>query len=197
MILNLITSTDQIGTVIMTCTPEESKWTTIQQRVNGSLNFMRSWTEYEEGFGSIENNYWAGLESMYHMTESVPKRLRILLEHFDRSVPDVAFYETFAVGNAASKYQLSISGFTGNIGDSLATSNNMMFTTPDHDNDMKNAENCAAKFKCSWWLNQCFYACLNGEYQEKADTGKFAIGIIWMNPKGFAYSYKRSIMSIV
>ena len=196
MILNVTTPTNQVGIVIKTCTPDESKWITIQQRVDGSVSFMRSWQEYVEGFGFENGNYWAGLEFMNNLTKFVPKRLRILLEHFDGSVPDVVFYWNFSVMNAESNYRLNISGFSGNIGNSLKKSNRMMFTTQDTDNDRKDSENCAVKHKCSWWMNSCFYACLNGEYQTKANTELHGKGIVWLHPRKLGYSYKRSIMSI-
>ncbi|XP_062585803.1 fibrinogen beta chain-like [Saccostrea cucullata] len=33
-------------------------WTAIQKRVNGSVSFDRNWTEYKNGFGSPEQNFW-------------------------------------------------------------------------------------------------------------------------------------------
>ena len=57
-----------------------------------------------------------------------------------------AEYSTFSISDEAGKYQLSVSGYSGDAGDSLSggglptwNANGMMFTTPDSDNDMVTA----------------------------------------------------------
>ncbi len=52
----------------------------------------------------------------------------------------------------------------GNIGDALATSRGMPFTTVDSDNDNWPPNNCATHFKGAWWHNRCFSANLNNWY---------------------------------
>jgi len=32
----------------------------IQRRINASLDFDRSWTEYRYGFGDVDGNFWLG-----------------------------------------------------------------------------------------------------------------------------------------
>ncbi len=32
----------------------------IQRRIDGSVNFYRNWTEYEEGFGDPRAEFWFG-----------------------------------------------------------------------------------------------------------------------------------------
>uniref|UniRef100_A0A8W8JM32 Fibrinogen C-terminal domain-containing protein n=1 Tax=Magallana gigas TaxID=29159 RepID=A0A8W8JM32_MAGGI len=44
-----------------------------------------------------------------------------------------AVYSYFSVGDEASKYQLQVTGYSGNAGDSLNYHNNMTFFTPDQD----------------------------------------------------------------
>ncbi|VDI25806.1 Hypothetical predicted protein [Mytilus galloprovincialis] len=41
-------------------------WTIIQKRYDGSVNFQRSWTEYENGFGNVKGEYWLGDSLKYH-----------------------------------------------------------------------------------------------------------------------------------
>ena len=74
----------------------------------------------------------------------------------------------------------------------------MKFTTFDSDNDRDRSYNCGELYKCGWWMNRCFSACLNGEYKNKSDTGCVGVlrGLLWDNPRRLYYSYKRAIMSI-
>ncbi|CAG2233576.1 unnamed protein product [Mytilus edulis] len=39
---------------------EGGGWTIIQKRYDGSVNFQRSWKEYENGFGDVKGEYWLG-----------------------------------------------------------------------------------------------------------------------------------------
>lgn len=53
------------------------------------------------------------------------------------------------------------------MGNTLAESVSVAFSTPDRDNDNNNApkdENCALTFKSGWWFNNCADVNLNGEY---------------------------------
>jgi len=34
------------------------------QRIDGQLDFYRNWTEYKEGFGNFEGDFWIGLASI-------------------------------------------------------------------------------------------------------------------------------------
>ena len=55
-----------------------------------------------------------------------------------------AEYTTFIVDSEATKYQLTVSGYSGNAGNALAWNNGMMFTTLDSDNDINYfGVNCA------------------------------------------------------
>ncbi|XP_062596558.1 microfibril-associated glycoprotein 4-like [Saccostrea cucullata] len=47
----------------------EGGWTAIQKRVDGSVSFDRSWTEYKSGFGAPEQNYWIGNDAIHLLTK--------------------------------------------------------------------------------------------------------------------------------
>merc|ERR1711874_779219 len=55
-------------------------WTIIQRRQDGSENFIRNWTDYENGFGSQSGEMWLGLKKMHDMTKSQHYQLRVELE---------------------------------------------------------------------------------------------------------------------
>lgn len=56
-----VTPDPRNGTFEVFCDMESygGGWTVIQQRLDGSVSFNRTWTEYKKGFGSLR--YWAQL----------------------------------------------------------------------------------------------------------------------------------------
>ncbi|XP_071795634.1 coagulation factor VIII-like [Asterias amurensis] len=45
-------------------------WIVFQRRVNGSVNFNRSWAEYKKGFGSMDGEFWLGNEILHKLTDA-------------------------------------------------------------------------------------------------------------------------------
>jgi len=52
-------------------------WIIIHQHVDDTLNWDLPWANYKAGFGSVESNFWLGLENMHLLTSSKPYRLSI------------------------------------------------------------------------------------------------------------------------
>jgi len=112
-------------------------WTVIQSRVNGDDDFNRTWAAYDEPFGDAHGNFWIGLENIHTLTSQATE-LYIELEDFT-NVTKYARYSRFSIGDASSLYRLSISGFSGDAGDSMTRGyynlNGNRFSTWDRDND--------------------------------------------------------------
>ena len=94
-------------------------WLVIQRRIDGSVDFNRYWSEYEEGFGKLPDDdkdttgeFWIGLRSLHCLTSQGQWELRI--DHmFPNNTKGYLSYHHFRVGSASDYYQLSISGFSG------------------------------------------------------------------------------------
>ena len=115
------------------------------------------------------------------------------LADFD-GVRRLANYSFFSVGNAETKYRLTVNGYTGTAGDGMSRHNGTAFSTFDQDNDKWN-DNCAVSFKGAWWYDACHSSNLNGRYLSGSHTG-YADGVSWYPFKGHHYSLKYTAMKI-
>ena len=143
-------------------------WLVVQRRQDGSVDFDRTWTDYEEGFGSVTREFWYGLRPLHCLTNQGQWKLRIDFT-FTNGTKSYVSYNNFVVGPANSQYQLSISGFTGITSDPFNL-NGMKFTTKDRDNDKRSVGNCATLFggkAGGWWYNSCSYVIINNQYNQK------------------------------
>ena len=57
-------------------------------------NFTRSWEEYKQGFGDLEQEFWWGNDKISRLTREKPMMMRVELEAHDGRVA-VAEYDTF------------------------------------------------------------------------------------------------------
>ncbi|XP_061176990.1 ficolin-2-like [Saccostrea echinata] len=144
-------------------TTEGGGWTTIQRRQDGTTDFYRTWSEYKQGFGDPSKNYWIGNDAIYELTRNKDQELRVELQRFNGDKA-YAKYSTFYVGDEGSKYILTVSGYSGTAGDSMADNNGMKFSTKNQDNDQYGSGACATSYHGAWWYNTCTLSNLNGEY---------------------------------
>nr|XP_039266102.1 ryncolin-1-like [Styela clava] len=157
-------------------------WVTVQRRVDGGTDFYRNWESYVRGFGDRNGEFWIGLRRLHRMTSDRKCKLRIDFRDWDKSTK-YAEYTTFQVDDEASDFRLTVSGYSGNIQDSMAHHNNRRFSTFDRDNDVHPTIACAVRYKGAWWHGNCHDSNLNGQYFKTKTNNN--VGVWW---DGFSYS---------
>lgn len=168
-------------------------WIVIQNRFNGSVSFYKNWTDYKNGFGSLDGEFWLGLDRVHQLTSTRTRELLVHLEDHDGLVK-YARYAKFAIGNEGEKFALkTIESYSGTAGDSLMEYHKgMKFSTPDKDNDNDANRFCGSEYYSGWWFNKCVQSNLNGLYQNVAD----AKSMIWYHFRSKWYGLKVSKMMI-
>ena len=59
-------------------TTDGGGWTVIQRNRKGStVNFNKKWTDFEEGFGDLENDFWYRLKAMHCLTKHGHWEMRV------------------------------------------------------------------------------------------------------------------------
>jgi len=138
----------------------------IQQNINGSNFFNRSWAEFKVGFNDSFGNYWLGNELLSQLTANNRYKLRFDLQsRSNTSNWYQAEYSTFRVLTEADNYTLQVAVYSGNAGwDAFSYSDGMMFTTYDRDNDLntgRQSTNCVAYTGGGFWYNNCTWIAVN------------------------------------
>ena len=146
-------------------TTDDGGWIVIQRnRKNSQLSFNKNWREYEEGFGDLTKDFWAGLELMHTLTQRGQWEMRVDYQKNDKTWSYI-HYNQFIVRSAIDEYLVIVGGFTG-IGVDWFNHpsrllNGMKFSTRDNDNDKWSTDNCAAVHKSGWWYSNCYRININ------------------------------------
>jgi len=150
-------------------------WIIFHQHLGYWFNWNLPWSHYKAGFGSINADFWLGLEKVHLLTSSQPYRLRVEVQQSSTNLWYSAEYWSFKIGDELNdKYRLEVSGYSGDARDSLQYEgkrhgdrewgkyyhNGMKFTTQDQDNDEFADGNCAEVYFGGWWYKKCYWACL-------------------------------------
>ncbi|CAG2222729.1 FCN [Mytilus edulis] len=143
-------------------------WTVIQRRIDGSTDFEKHWKDFEDGFGDVSKEFWLGNKYLNYITMKGTYELRIDLVKTNNK-KTFAVYSKFSVGDAKTKYRISVGGYHGTAGDYLGANNGMKFSTKDQDNDTWGS-NCAVN-NGAWWYYYCSTSELNASDYLGANNG--------------------------
>jgi len=149
-------------------TTDGGGWLVFQSRNGTTVHFNQSWENYKSGFGTLNGDFWLGFDKISKFM-TVATELRIDLIACNNSKGH-AKYHNFHIGDSASKYLLTVSGYSGNVGDMFGYSNNKKFSTYDGDNDGNDHRNCAHYYNAGYWYDHCSNTlprtALNGPYPD-------------------------------
>ncbi|XP_020848707.1 angiopoietin-related protein 3 [Phascolarctos cinereus] len=172
-----------------------SSWTVIQHRMDGSQNFNETWENYQHGFGSLDGEFWLGLEKIYSIVNQSDYILRIELEDWKDNKRYIEY--SFSLGSKETDYTLHLSEILGNIPNAIPEHKDLAFSTWDH--NAKNYLNCPESYSGGWWWdNVCGETNLNGKYSKARSKGRpeRRRGLYWKSPKGRLYALKTTKMLI-
>jgi len=146
-------------------------WLVVQRRQDGSVDFNRTWVEYEDGFGKLTGEFWYGLRALHCLTGQGGWEMRVDLKLSD-GTKIFLHYEQFKVASAKDKYKLTLGGFQGTTTDPMAYHNGMNFTTKDSDNDQEKRKNCSFLYGLiapagGWWFKHCWAIAPNILYNHR------------------------------
>ncbi|XP_069136892.1 ficolin-2-like [Argopecten irradians] len=142
---------------------EDGPWIVIQRRTTGDVDFYRDWSEYKNGFGVLQGEFWIGNDNL-HLLTTTPRILRVELEAWEGET-GYSQYSTFQVADETQNYELLVQGFSGNVSyDAMSPHSGAAFTTYDRDNEQYSADNCAYHCHGAWWYTGCFASNLNGKH---------------------------------
>ncbi|XP_073831214.1 uncharacterized protein [Musca autumnalis] len=174
-------------------------WTVIQQRLplEQQENFNRSWTDYRNGFGSLQRDFWFGNEFIHRLVYNEDYEMRIELEDFN-GTKVYAQYGIFRLDSEEFNYNLLIGEYSSEstVEDAMHYHNDNDFSTFDRRND-KTVDACcpcAMGYGSGWWFDNCSEANLNGIYRF-TPLGNNYNGIMWELWHG-DYSLKSTRMMI-
>ncbi|XP_030026691.1 fibrinogen C domain-containing protein 1 isoform X1 [Manduca sexta] len=170
-------------------------WTVLQNRFDGSQDFYKGWSDYENGFGNLAGEFWLGLEKISYLTNQKLYELRIEIET-QHGQDGYAGYSVFTVGPELEGYRISTLGtYYGTAGDSLSYHAGQKFSTFDMDNDEWKDGSCSAEHGGAWWYKECDKSNLNGKYSLSADENRGQT-IYWISFKGPNYPLTKTKMMI-
>lgn len=102
-------------------------WTVIERRVDGAIDFNRSWESYKFGFGFLSQELWIGNERLSFLTNQKRYQLVIEMTTFSDFVNKLV-YDNFRISDEFTNYKLvNVGEYSGVIENITFCGTNMLF----------------------------------------------------------------------
>ena len=139
------------------CDMAAGGWMVIMRRSSTDINFNdRLMQEYEEGFGTLDGDFWFGLQAMSKLTLNTEYELRVDLfdDANDTNSIAHAIYSSFRVSGSDDDYVLHLSGFGkyGSINDGLMAFNGRPFLARKSPHEKTGSDCIDISSFGGWWL---------------------------------------------
>uniref|UniRef100_UPI0037E81F28 angiopoietin-related protein 4-like n=1 Tax=Semicossyphus pulcher TaxID=241346 RepID=UPI0037E81F28 len=176
----------------------EGGWTVIQKRLDGSQNFNQLWESYKRGFGSLNGDFWLGLENIHSLSKQGQYVLQV--EVSDGAGQQEARYG-FQLDGEESMFALYLQQESENKVNIMTTgASGVPFSTSDRDNDLAKDVNCAELLSGGWWFSSCGESNLNGRYPRRPSALRRRQsrrqGMFWTSTNGQSSSVKSTLLKI-
>lgn len=122
-------------------------WLVIQRRYDGSVDFYRNWSEYRNGFGQLEGEFFLGLDYIYRLTNYQRHELYIYVQGFNNE-RFWARYDNFYIGPESEKYRIKSLGRWQGTEDRMTAHLNVDFST--YDRESRHSK-LSAKYHGGYW----------------------------------------------
>lgn len=174
-------------------------WTVIQRRQDGSVDFDQLWPAYQSGFGSLDGEFWLGLEKMHAVVRDADYVLKIQFSDWREDAASVLY--PFHLGGEGSNYALRLLRPATEGLESALTPDpaGLPFSTRDRDHDRRSDANCAKQLSGGWWFSDCGLSNLNGRYFQSPpplQRHQRKQGVFWKTWRGRYYPLKTTSMMV-
>ncbi|XP_022594808.1 angiopoietin-related protein 4-like [Seriola dumerili] len=179
----------------------EGGWTIIQKRQDGSQNFNQLWESYKKGFGSLNGEFWLGLENIHSLSKQGQYVLQVELS--DRAGEQHMAHYRFQLDGEEKKFALHLEQETSSGAEEeimTTAASGRPFSTADRDNDLTADVNCAELLTGGWWFSSCGESNLNGRYPRRPSLLRRQKSrrqaMFWTSLKGQNNSLKTTLLKI-
>lgn len=149
-------------------TTDGGGWMVILRRADGKESFARYYNEYEEGFGTLDHDFFYGLRALYDLTSRGNYEARIDFydkrNHTESSAYGV--YHSITIGNKEGGYKLHLGNFTRseeNLEDNLKQFIGQPFVARKRGQVIHESSCLDIPKSGGWWYTADFCRGLNGK----------------------------------
>lgn len=174
----------------------EGGWTIIQRRHDGSQSFDQLWDDYKKGFGSLNGEFWLGLDNIHSLSKQ--GRYVLQVELSDKAGQQQEVRYQFHLDGEEEKFALRL-GQESPSGLQENPVNGVPFSTVDRDNDLAADVNCAELLSGGWWFSNCGESNLNGRYPRRPSVHRRHFRrqmMFWTSTQGPKRSLKTTLLKI-